>query len=272
LEQAERGSCSFSTRTYTISPSLQQLVLQLGLCPTEKIATLGDGSCAGIDLELFNPEADHASAAAAVRDKYRVPAEAKLLTYLGRIANDKGIAILAGAWWMVARDYPDLFLLIAGEPDPTDPVFDYIIQSLRGHERVRFSDAWIREMPPVYAATTICVLPTFREGLSQVALEAGAMGVPVVGTRITGLVDSVLDGITGLLVPAGDIAAFAGAIRRLLDDEACRARMGSAGREHVASRFSDRRVDHLWLEEYRRLISKPQPKCLPSINGIANEY
>ena len=111
-------------------------------------------------------------------------------------------------------------------------------------------------MPPVYAASDIAVLPTFREGLSQVALECGAMEVPVVGTRIPGMVDPVTEGVTGLLVPAGESRPFAAAVRRLLNDESLRQQFGAAGRRSVSARFSEDRVNRLFLAEYQDLSSR----------------
>jgi len=269
IENAERASCSLATAVYVVSPSVQNVALQLGLCNPGKIATLGYGSCAGVDLERFDPAAVEPAKADAVRQQFDIPANAKLLTFFGRLAKDKGIPMLAEAWATLAREYPDLYLLLAGAPDQTDPVADSVMQPLLTHERVRHSNGWIKETPAVYATTTICVLPTLREGLSQVALESAAMGVPLVGTRVPGMVDPVVDGVTGLLVPSGDTAAFIEAIRRVLEDAEFRRSASKAAREHVTSRFSDQRVNQMWLEEYRRLATQLQGSGYPS--GVESE-
>jgi glycosyltransferase involved in cell wall biosynthesis len=264
LESAERTSCALSTRSYTVSPSLHRLVLEMKLCRKEKLVTLGDGSCAGIDLEQFNAGADLTARSAAVRSAYGIPREARLLTFIGRISKDKGIAILADAWTKLATEFQDLHLLIAGPYDPTDPVPESALDVLRNHGRVHMMGRWVEDIPPIYAATTVCVLPTFREGLSQVALEAGAMGIPTVGTCIPGLVDSIRDGVTGLLAPAADAAGFAEAVRRVLSSEALRESLGRAAREHVRIRFSDQRVNQLWLSEYQNLVRATQSEFFKS--------
>jgi glycosyltransferase involved in cell wall biosynthesis len=254
LKWAERVCCGLSTRTYCISPSLESVVRQMGLCAGGKLTTPGDGSCAGVDLDKFDPRRFGPESRENFRRLHGIPAQATLLCYAGRIAKDKGIEILAAAWKQLSVRFPHLHLLVCGEYDATDPVPEAALNSLRSDERVHLSGEWIDDMPPVYAAGDIWVLPTFREGLSQVALECGAMQVPLVGTRIPGLVNAVQDGVTGLLVPPGDAESLAGGIARLAEDEGLRHRLGQAGRQFVTARFSEKRVNGLYLDEYWSLV------------------
>src|SRR5262249_19210393 len=86
------------------------------------------------------------------------------------------------------------------------------------------------------AAVVVC--PSRREGYGVVARQALAHGRPVVATRVAGLAEAVLDGETGLLVPARDPAALRAALERLLGDAALRARLGAAARADAVRRFS----------------------------------
>jgi glycosyltransferase involved in cell wall biosynthesis len=100
----------------------------------------------------------------------------------------------------------------------------------------------------------LVALPSYREGFPVVALEAAAMGLPIVATRVPGCVDAVQDGITGTLAPPRDPAALASALERYLSDPALRARHGEAARRHVVTEF---RPEALWeavLAEYRSLL------------------
>ena len=270
LEFAERASCALATKAYSVSPSLEKLVVEMGLCSAEKLSTLGDGSCAGIDLERFNPTADWTERAAAVRRTYGIPKRALLLSFVGRIARDKGIAVLASAWEELARKCPRLHLLLAGGEDSSDPVPEPILNQLRNHKRVHFTGHWAGDVPSIYAATGITVLPTFREGLSQVALESAAMGVPIVSTRIPGVVNSVLDGVTGLLVPAGETKPFVEAVLRLVHSPALRATLGNAAREHVRTRFSEERLNQLWISEYHEQIRRSLPEFVDRAAQVEN--
>jgi glycosyltransferase involved in cell wall biosynthesis len=98
------------------------------------------------------------------------------------------------------------------------------------------------------------VLPTYREGFGVVLLEAAAMALPVVATRIAGCVDAVRDGETGTLVPARDAAALAQAIRDYLKDADFRRRHGLQGRARVLHDFCPDVMRATLYQEYVRLI------------------
>jgi glycosyltransferase involved in cell wall biosynthesis len=256
LGQAERLACALSTRTYCVSPSVASVVREMRLCSARKLITLGDGSCAGINLEEFDPHRQ--SSEQGVRHDLAIPAGALVLCYVGRIALDKGIVVLAEAWKELGPLFPNLHLLLCGGYDPTDPVPSAVLDELRSDARVHMSGEWVTNMPAVYAATDICVLPTFREGLPQVALEAGAMEVPLLATRVPGVVNAVAHGKTGLLVPPRDAKALASSARLLIENAALRRRLGQAGRRFVAERFSETRVNNLLLSDYRTFIGRTQ--------------
>ena len=111
-------------------------------------------------------------------------------------------------------------------------------------------------MPGFYSATDVCVLPTYREGLPNVALEAGAMRIPIVSTRVPGCVDAIKDGVTGLLIEPRDAAALVQAIRPLFNDGELRRRMGKSAREFVAEHFAEDQVSRHLLAEYQRLLAE----------------
>jgi glycosyltransferase involved in cell wall biosynthesis len=266
LEVAESSSAALSTHAYTISRSLQKVVTDLELCPSSKVSTLGDGSCAGVDVERFNGRADWTSERARIRQQLWLPESVILISFLGRLAKDKGVGVLAEAWPRIAAELPEAHLLLGGEIDDTDAVPAPLLDALRRHDRVHFSGSVGKsDVTGVYAATDIFVLPSFREGLSQVALEAGAMGVPIVSTRVTGLVDAVRDGVTGTLVPAHESVPLADAIIHLARNGTLRQAYGEAAHHYIRSAFSEDRVNRLWLAEYRQLIQQSLPELIPSL-------
>ena len=87
-----------------------------------------------------------------------------------------------------------------------------------------------REVGAFYERAAVVVVPSRREGYGVVAREAMAYGRPVVATRVGGLVDAVEDGVTGLLVPPGDVAALRRALEQLLADGTRRSDLGRAAR------------------------------------------
>ena len=256
LEGAERTSIQLATHTYVVSDSVRELLVQLKLCPAEKARVVGSGSCGGVNLKRFPSAAEAPELRLAVRRSYGIPPQAILATFVGRLARDKGIAVLAEAWPLLAAELPDLHLLLAGDRDDSDPVPEQVLLGLLRHPRVHFSGGVEKDdIPGVFAATDIGVLSTYREGLPQTALEAGAAAVPMVASRVSGVVSVIKDGVTGLLVPAGQPSALADAIRKLALDPNERRRIGDAARSHIRSHFSEDHVNGLWMAEYLRLVT-----------------
>ncbi|MCO6437534.1 MAG: glycosyltransferase family 4 protein [Phycisphaerae bacterium] len=112
------------------------------------------------------------------------------------------------------------------------------------------------QLPSFLARWDLTVIPSVCESFGIAALEASAMRVPVVASRIGGLVDAVADGETGLLVPQGDTAALASAVVRLLKERDLRSAMGAAGRARVLAEFDWTQRSQEWYEAYARAREK----------------
>ena len=93
------------------------------------------------------------------------------------------------------------------------------------------------DMRSVYSMSDVIVLPSYREGMPRVVLEAASMALPVVTTDAVGCRDSIIPGQTGFLVPVRQSVELVDAIGRLIDDPALCRRMGEAGREFMRERF-----------------------------------
>jgi len=107
-----------------------------------------------------------------------------------------------------------------------------------------------------YAVMDVSALTSFSEGLSITLLESMRCGVPVVATRVGGNPEVVVEGVTGYLVPPGDVPAFASQTVRLLLDRNLRKHMGEEARRHVARHFSLRDVASRYLEIYEGFLSR----------------
>ena len=114
------------------------------------------------------------------------------------------------------------------------------------------------DMPQTLASATIVVLPSYREGLPKVLLEAAACGKPLIATDVPGCREIVTQGVNGLLVPVRDSSALAAAIDSLLGDSSLRVAMGVAGREAVTRMFSVEQVTSQVVALYRELLARPK--------------
>jgi glycosyltransferase involved in cell wall biosynthesis len=111
---------------------------------------------------------------------------------------------------------------------------------------------------------SIVVLPSYREGLPKVLLEAAACGKPLIATDVPGCRDVVTNGVNGILVPPRDAAGFAHAIRALLSNPGLSKTMGVAAREAVVRRFSVEHIANETINLYRELLARPITETLAS--------
>ena len=179
---------------------------------------------------------------------------------VGAVKRRKGILELVQAIAVVRRTLPDVQAVIIGsltsEPDYTAQVQEAVRDlGLEGavHLRGHVPEA---DLLAAYAEADVFALPSMNqgwkfEGYGIVYLEAGAAGLPVIGTRDCGAEDAIVEGVTGLLVPQVGVAeALPAALLRLLTDADLRRRMGGAGREK-AERQSWDWVAAQWLAAYQ---------------------
>ena len=171
-----------------------------------------------------------------------IPAGALVLGFVGRFVKDKGIRELVEAYQRLQATYPELRLLLVGDFEPGDPVEAEVRRYIEAGSAI-IRPGFVSDTAPYYRLMDVLALPTHREGFPGVPLEAQASGVPVVTTTATGAVDSIIDGVTGSLVPVGDTNALANAVATLLADPELRVRMGKAGRMRVERDF---RFEVIW--------------------------
>ncbi len=192
-----------------------------------------------------------ASAGAAARRRLGLPAAARVVGFVGRVVKDKGVVTLWEAWQVLREALPDLHWVLVGPVEDGDPVPPQVLAGMRADPRVHLLGQ-DEETPPLFAAMDVVALPSFREGFGLVTVEAGAMGLPVVASRVMGIVDAVVDGETGTLVPAGDVAALAAALRAYLVDPDLRERHGAAGRARALRDFEPAALERALVGRYER--------------------
>jgi glycosyltransferase involved in cell wall biosynthesis len=193
-----------------------------------------------VEPELFERSVS-AQEVAVWREDHRL-GDSALVLFVGRLVEDKGVAVLSDAWRLVRRNAALLGLVGDGDEGRREWGFG---------EDVVFTGRLDREQLPVaYAAADVVVVPSietprFLEPWGLVCNEAMSQGCPVIATTAVGAAAGglVRDGETGLVVPAGDAVALARAIERLLDDAALRHRLAARAREVVAGYSYERAVD-----------------------------
>ncbi|MGI8608536.1 MAG: glycosyltransferase family 4 protein [Candidatus Dormibacteria bacterium] len=180
---------------------------------------------------------------------------ARLLS-VGRLVPQKGFDLALEALALVVRERPEVRLDIVGEGPEERHLREQIkalglVQHARLLGRVEHA-----RIAGLMAAATAVVMPSRFEGMPLVALEAGRTGRPVVGTAAPGLRCAVVDGHTGLLVPAEDPRALAAALLRVVDDRDLARKLGAAARERIEVEHSLTRCVDEYEELYSRLVQE----------------
>ncbi len=256
LQTTERVSCRLATRVLCVSRSVRTSAVDLGLTSPDRIEVLRAGSGQGVDTDNeFFPGAVPPGLVLATRRELDVADDAPVVLFVGRLVRDKGVVELLHAWQIVRKRFSEARLVLVGPYEPRDPVPHTAIEQLAADASVRHV-RWTDTPVLYYAMADLVVLPTYREGFPNVLLEAGAMGLSVVATKVPGCVDAVEDGRTGTLVAPRCPEALATAILAYLEDPLLRQRHGEAARQRVVQHF--RRLDLLnaTADLYDRLLGR----------------
>jgi len=248
-------SCTLAQRVFAVSESIRRQAVADGLCRADKIEVLAGGSGNGVDATgRFTPADEDARAQA--RQALGLPREGLVVGFVGRLAVDKGLGELVGAWELLQPAHPSAHLLIVGEQDERDGLSQELLAKLKALPAVTCAGHLPRP-ELAYAAMDLVALPTYREGFPNVALEAAAMALPLVATEVSGCVDAVLPEQTGLLVPPRDAQALARGLERYLTSAELRLAHGRAARERVLAWF---RQEVIWRELLARYERRAAPR------------
>lgn len=243
-----------NTHCYTDSFSQQQFLVSEHIVKADRLSVLGEGSFAGVDLTRFDPRRFSPSESASLKRELGIEPQSKVIVFVGRITKDKGVDELIRAFELLIAEKNDVFLLLVG---PYEPDGLAIIESVSGTDVLnRIKVVGFSSIPEKYMAVgDMLCLPSYREGFGTVVIEAAAMGLPTVGTKIYGLTDAVIDGQTGVLVPVGDASALADGIRLLVTNQEVLCAMSSAARERAVNSFDSKRYSELLIAEYRAFFN-----------------
>jgi glycosyltransferase involved in cell wall biosynthesis len=234
------------------NPDDRNILVSASIIPEEETAMIR-GS--GVDLSLYPVNAE--------------PEGIPIVVMAARLLKEKGVLIFVEAVRIVISKGIDARFLLVGAPDPGNP------SSVTEAEVEAWVDSGViealgfrQDIPRIFSGANIVVLPSFREGLPKVLIEAAACARPVITTDSPGCRDAIEAGVTGLLVPPQDPQALAEALEQLISDPSLRIKMGHAGRKLAEREFRIESVIASHLSIYQALLEKhkielknPQKLC-----------
>lgn len=204
---------------------------------------------AGVDITRFGPKTDRQKAE--TRARFAIDPDNINILFVGRMTREKGLGDLCEAFRTLKQDNVRLHLV--GETDSKNPSALDPEQYSRTDNRIVYHGR-VDGLERLFAVVDLVALPSYREGMPTVLMEAAAAGLPAVATDVPGCREAVIGGETGTLVPAGDQTSLAGAIDRLCRSGELRRAYGETARAHAAQ-FDKAKVVEDTIAMYRSLVS-----------------
>jgi glycosyltransferase involved in cell wall biosynthesis len=251
--ESDRLIARLDTHTYADSDSQRNFLIAEGLVKANKISVLGGGSISGVDLQRFDP-VSKPTKRKAIRKQLDILETSLVIVFVGRVTKDKGIVELIASMRDLWKHYDDLHLLLVGQFEPErDPLPQETLDEIAANPKIH-SMGFVYDPENYMAAADIFCLPSYREGFGGVVIEAGAMNLPTVATRITGLVDAVVEDETGILIPPKNVPALVEALLMLIRSPDLRQQMGATAFRRSHTYFDASVINKMVVDEYYRLV------------------
>jgi glycosyltransferase involved in cell wall biosynthesis len=250
LDLTERIASLCATDVVPVSLSLRDTYIRKKLTVAEKTSFVCSDA---IHVERFLPTDASLEKTEQIRQKFNLSLETPTIGFVGRFTKDKGISELIAALHIVRASLPATHLLLVGDFESGDPLPSETVSAIQSDPQI-IQAGFVNDTAPYYSLMQLLVLPSYREGLPNSPLEASLAGIPSVGFMSTGVVDSICDGKTGILVRAGDAKALATAILDLLQDIGKRKHMGKLAQERTLQDFNPQKIHQSLYEFYNQKI------------------
>lgn len=251
----EKLAAKFHDHLFCVSEEDARSAERLGIEHSSRITVVRNGA----DPERYLLEVRQ-RARAAIRAELGIPADAPVVTIMGRMTREKGYLEFFQAARLVHQEIPGAHFLAVGDVLKSDR--DRIrreIEKLANHRELDGQTHLVglrTDVPELLAASDLFVLPSHREGLPVSIIEAMMMELPVVATNIRGCREEVVDGSTGFLVPVESVKDLAGAVRYLLQHPEVARKMGAAGRRRALELYTLRATLEIQWQVYRKIIAE----------------
>lgn len=243
-------SCSCATQVICVSEGVRKQLVDDGLCKQSKGKVVGYGTAGGIDVDYFSRKA--IAGLSDKREELNIPQDDFVFCFVGRIVKDKGINELVTAFDRLSQEYHVHLLLVGPKENDLDPIDKKTEGLLRDNKQIhavgRQSD-----VRPYLAASNAFVLPSYREGVGMVLLEANAMDVPCIASDIIGCHDVVTEDMNGELVKPRDTDALYQKMKDWVEHREHVAALAKGCRDIVLSRYAHEDVKKAYYQELKSI-------------------
>jgi glycosyltransferase involved in cell wall biosynthesis len=250
LKTADRITSAAATHILTDSFTQRAFLIQEHVVSEAKSSVLASGSISGVDLARFKPDGNLRME---VRQQFCIPASELVFLFMARLTRDKGALVMAEGFVRFVQKRGNGHLIVVG-PDEEQlrprmrEIFGETVAKVHFEDYTSFPEKFM-------AAADIFCLPSYREGFGTVLINAAAVGIPAIASRIYGSEEAIRENVTGLLIEPGNSLELAEKMLRLAKDSEWRVQLGLNAQERARDTFSESTVTAAVLEFYSRVMS-----------------
>jgi glycosyltransferase involved in cell wall biosynthesis len=252
LNSVERLTSWSAKGVYPNSYALADFMIKNKLAPKNKIKVLANGSSNGINTSYFDPKCYKEAAKKRLKKKLSIQDTDIVFCFIGRLVGDKGINELITAFKKISQS--KIKLLLIGDEEPNlDPLQEETRKEIKSNPQI-ITTGWLDDIRPYLAISHVFVFPSYREGMPNVVLQAGAMGLPQIVTDINGSNEIIIEGKNGTIIPVKDSKALLKSMQLMIEDTNYRNQLTVNARKLISSRFKQQVVWDALLNEYNSLL------------------
>lgn len=250
----EKTICFCSTRIEPDSFGNLYFSYSEKLYTADKSCVIWNGSASGVNLGKFDI-AQKSKWRDEIYRRYKLPKDAFVYIFIGRITKDKGVNELFEASKSLINLHQNIYLFLVGDVEKSESIDSNLYHWAQGEERVVYC-GYTNEVEKYLAASDVYILPSYREGFGSAVVEAEAMGVPVIVSDIPGPTDAMKKDVTGLVVKKADSKELCDAMEKLYLSRELRSEMGSNALNFAAEGFEQKKLFEKICNDRIELIQK----------------
>ena len=255
LKFIERLTYSCANQVWPNSPSLLAFIQQEKMCSPGKLKIIGKGSTNGININRFNQSALDEMIVDKIAEQINYSDEDTYLLCIGRLVADKGITELVNVFTKLQNEHDDLMLILVGAfEEELDPLPTETIHEIEINPNIIHID-WTNQVEYFMHLADFFVFPSHREGFPNVLLQAGAMGLPIICSNITGNIDIVTNNETGLIFDCGNEGEMLTLLHFAMAHPQRMRTMATQLQKDIQENYQQENIWQNMLEAYKTLVN-----------------
>lgn len=223
-----------------------------------KISVIGKGSTNGINFDYFRTSKELIEEAADFREKHQIEEDDIVLSFVGRLANYKGVNELVHAFIKLKEVNAKVKLVLVGPFEELNPLTDFVKQEIKDNDSI-IAVGHQKDIRKFLVASNLFVFPSYREGFPQALMQALAMGLPSIATDINGCNELVEHDVTGILIESKSVDAIVNGCNYMIENSILASKMGQMGQKYMQDHYDQAYVwdsiHHFYVTKYNALTT-----------------